>query len=275
MPILLAVFFGIIQGMAEFLPVSGSGHISVLQNLFGTLAADDSRLLFDVMLHLGALVAVCVSLRRELRSIISETVILLRGDEVRRSATPPVRTLILMIMATLPMLVALPFYGLIRRLFFNTGFIGFMLLLSGALLFVASKYLRSGTKTERTLTLSDALMIGLAQTVSLIPGLSRLGATVTVGLSRGADREFAIKFSLLLSIPAIAGSAVVAFAAALRNGIDWSAFPAYIVGFLVAAVSGTVAISLMRFELRREDQSPYSYYCFAAGALIILLSLIF
>ncbi|MDR1065377.1 MAG: undecaprenyl-diphosphate phosphatase [Oscillospiraceae bacterium] len=275
MSVLLAIFLGLVQGIAEFLPVSGSGHVLVFQNLSGALAADDSRLLFSVMLHFGSLAAICVSLRRELRGIASETAALLRGDETRSAAPPPVRMLVLIAAATLPMLAALPFYGLVRRLFFNTPFIGFMLLITGALLFVSSKYLKPGSKTERTLTIADALMIGLAQTVALIPGLSRLGATVTVGLSRGAERDFSVRFSLLLSIPAVAGSFIVTFIAALKNGIDWSAFPLYILGFFISAASGIAAISLLRSAMRREDQSGFAYYCFGAGVLAILLSLIF
>ncbi|MDR2615050.1 MAG: undecaprenyl-diphosphate phosphatase [Oscillospiraceae bacterium] len=275
MSLLLAIFLGVVQGVAEFLPISSSGHLSALQNLLGVPAADDSHLLLDVMLHLGTLISICVSLQRELRAIISETSTLLRGDETRAAAPPNVRTLILIAIATLPMLAAIPFYGLIRRLFFNTAFIGFMLLLTGALLFVSSKYLKPGAKTERTLTIPDALMIGLSQVVSLIPGLSRLGATVSVGLSRGAERGFAVKFSLLLSIPAVLGSAVVTLAAAVKNGIDWSVFPMYLAGLLVAAVVGILAIQLLRAAARRADWSPFAYYCFGAGAFVLLLSIIF
>ncbi|MDR2420603.1 MAG: undecaprenyl-diphosphate phosphatase [Oscillospiraceae bacterium] len=275
MSALLAVFLGLIQGVAEFLPVSSSGHLAALQNLLGVTAADDSHLLFDVMLHLGTLVSVCVSLRRELRPIISGAAALLRGEETRAAAPPPVRAFILIVIATLPMLIALPFYGLIRRLFFNTPFIGFMMLLTGALLFAAPKDPKSGGKAERALTIPDALMIGLAQAAALMPGLSRLGATVVVGVSRGAERDFAIKFSLLLSIPAILGSAVVTLSAALKNGIDWGVFPPCILGFFVAAVTGLFSISGLRAAARRVGRAPFAYYCFGAGALVILLSVIF
>ena len=274
MSVFLAIFLGIIQGITEFLPVSSSGHLSIFQNLLNVSAADDSHLLFDVMLHMGTFISICFSFRRELKRMISETVSTLRGDGQQNAAPPPsVRMVVLLAIATIPLLITIPFYGLIRTLFFHTGFIGFMLLLTGALLFVSVKYLKPGTKNEKTLTVSDAIMIGLVQAVAVIPGLSRAGATITVGLSRGAERDFSIRFSLLLSLPAVLGSLIITLINAISNGIDWSAFPLYLLGLVISAVVGVFAIALTRALMHEDKWQYFAYYCFGAGLLAIILSL--
>lgn len=275
MSIFLAIFLGLIQGITEFLPVSSSGHLSVIQNLFKLTAADDSHLLFDVMLHMGTLISICVAFRRELRGIFSDTFALARGDAEASSASPSIRLGVLLVIATIPLLIVIPFYNLIRTLFFHTGFIGVMLLITGALLFVSVKFLKTGHKTEKTLTVGDAVMIGLSQLIAVIPGLSRAGATISVGLSRGADRDFAIRFSLLLSIPSVLVAMIFTLVKAIANGIDWSILPAALVGLVVSAVVGFFAIAVSRALMKEDKWIYFSYYCFIAGVVVILLSIIF
>ncbi|MDR0838751.1 MAG: undecaprenyl-diphosphate phosphatase [Oscillospiraceae bacterium] len=278
MSIFLAIFLGIVQGIAEFLPVSSSGHLSVFQNLLKISAPDDSHMLFDVMLHLGTFVSICFSFRRDIRQMLGETAQLLRDRDSRSGGTPPtphVRLLLLIVIASLPLFIALPFYKQIRTLFFSTGFIGFMLIATGIILYASGKLVKPKTKTERGMTVPDALLIGLAQMMSLIPGLSRSGATVSLALARGAERDFAVKFSLLLSLPAVLGAAVVTFWSAIKSGIDWSAFPLYLLGFVISAAVGVFAISFLRSLMARNKWGVFSYYCFAAGALTIILSIIF
>ena len=274
MSIFLAIFLGIVQGVTEFLPVSSSGHLSVLQNFFRLSATDDSHLLFDVMLHMGTFIAICFSFRGELRRIFKDVFALARGDAKSEAPSPSVRLGVLIVTATLPLIIVIPFYNLLRTLFFQTGFIGFMLLITGALIFVSVKFLKPGHKTEKTFTLGDALIIGLAQLVAVIPGLSRAGATITVGLSRGADRDFAIRFSLLTSLPAVLGAMIITLIKAISNGINWAILPAALAGLVISAVVGVFAIAVARAIMKSDKWVNFSYYCFIAGAIVILLSII-
>jgi undecaprenyl-diphosphatase len=278
MSVLLSIFLGLVQGIAEFLPISSSGHLSIFQNLFKLSPAEGSHLVFDVLLHLGTMVSICLAYRKDLRQMISETADFLRHrtddrmDGVRLA--PSVRQVLLILIATLPLVLALPFYSKLEALFHNTGFIGFALIITGALLFVSDKLLEYGTKDERTMTVRDALAIGFAQLVALIPGLSRSGTTIVVGLARGARRDFALRFSLLLSLPAVLGSAIITFISALKTGVEWKYLPAYLIGFIFAAVIGYFSIQFIRKLLLNGKFGRFAYYCWGFGALAILLSII-
>ena len=274
MSIFLAIFLGIVQGVTEFLPVSSSGHLSVLQNFFQLSATDDSHLLFDVMLHMGTFIAICFSFRVELRRIFRDVFALARGESKSETPSPSVRLGFLVLVATVPLIIVIPFYNLLRTLFFQTGFIGFMLLITGALTLVSVKVLKPGHKTEKTLTMGDAIIIGLAQLVAVIPGLSRAGATIAVGLSRGSERDFAIRFSLLTSLPAVLGAMIITLIKAISNGIDWSIIPAALIGLVVSAIVGVFAIAVARAIMKSEKWVNFSYYCFAVGIIVILLSII-
>ncbi|MDR3278362.1 MAG: undecaprenyl-diphosphate phosphatase [Oscillospiraceae bacterium] len=278
MSVLLSIFLGIVQGIAEFLPISSSGHLSIFQNLFKLPSGEGSRLLFDVLLHLGTMVSICLSYRKDLRQMISETADFLRHrtDDRMDGAriAPSVRQVLLILIATLPLVLAIPFYSKVEALFYNTGFVGFALIITGALLFVSDKLLEYGVKDERSLTVKDALLIGVAQLVALIPGLSRSGTTIVVGLSRGARRDFALRFSLLLSLPAVLGSAVVTFFSALKTGVEWTFLPAYLIGFIFAAIIGYFSIQFIRKLLLNGKFGRFAYYCWGVGALTLLLSVI-
>jgi undecaprenyl-diphosphatase len=276
--ILLVILLGIVQGVAEFLPISSSGHLSIIQNLFALDTPVEQNLLLDVFLHLGTLVAICLTYRKELGAMLHDFAefIRSRNDERMDDArpTPPMRMVILIIVATLPLILVLPFRKKVELLFTNTAFIGFALIVTGLILFVSDRMIKSGTRNERTLKIRDALIIGLAQAVALIPGLSRSGATISVGMARGAQRDFAVRFSLLLSIPAVLGSAVVTFVSAIRGGADWSAMPLYLIGLVFAFAAGYVSIQVLRRVMTGGRLSRFSYYCWAVGALTIILSIV-
>jgi undecaprenyl-diphosphatase len=123
------------------------------------------------------------------------------------------------------------------------------------------------------MTLADALIIGLAQAVAVIPGLSRSGTTIVVGLTRGLSGAFAVRFSLLLSIPAVIGAMIVTLYSAIRDGADFSQFPVYLVGFTVAAVVGFFTIQILRRIMKSGAFGKFAYYCWAIGILTIILSI--
>lgn len=276
--ILLAILLGIVQGIAEFLPISSSGHLSILQNLLRVGYDEGGHLFFDVLLHIGTLISIFIAYRKELRGIVRETAdfMLKRGDEGRESdgrMKPGLRMLILVIVGTLPLLIILPFYDLIGQLYYKTLFIAFALIITGALLFVSDK-LAQGKKNEKNCRLLDVIFIGLGQMVATIPGLSRSGTTITVALARGTSRDFAVRYSFLLSIPAVVGSFLLSLVKALKAGINWSAVPAYLIGMVIAAVVGYFAIFLVKKLVNSKNFGKFAYYCWGAALVTIILTIV-
>jgi len=277
----MAIFLGIVQGIAEFLPISSSGHLSILQNLFNMGYDEDQHLLFDVLLHLGTLVSICAVYRKELREMISDGLdyLRMRGDtnsDEPLVLRPPARSLLFVLVGTLPMFLAfiISIFVPIERLFYMPAFVGFALIVTGGILFVSEKFIKKGNKTEKTMTLFDALIIGFTQAVAILPGLSRSGATITVGLARGLSGSFAVRFSLLLSIPAVLGATVVSLYRTIRDGADLALFPIYLLGFVVAAVVGFFAIQLIRRLMSKGAFGKFAYYCWGIGGITIILSLV-
>lgn len=273
------MFLGLVQGITEFLPVSSSGHLSILQNLFGLEYSEEGNLLFDVLLHLGTLISICLVYRAEIKAMLSDGLefLRMRGESDTDEPVvmkPPARVLLFILIATIPMFITLFFSNSVERLFSNTGFIGFALLVTGGILFVSDKYVQKGNKTEKTITLADALIIGLSQAVAILPGLSRSGTTISVGVSRGLNGTFAVRFSLLLSIPAVLGATVISLFKAIRNGVNFALFPTYLLGFIIATVVGFFAIQLIRQLMKKGSFGKFAYYCWAVGALAIILSIV-
>ena len=279
MTISSAIILGIVQGVAEFLPISSSGHLAVLQNLFD-LSAGEDHLFFDVLLHLGTLISICVCYWGDIVAMVREVFIVLRGG--RRADGTPVqghlgaaRLLLMIVVGTLPLFLVLPINDKVEELYYITPFIGAALLLTGCVLFVSDK-MAPGTRTERNMRFRDALTIGLCQCVATIPGLSRSGATITAGIATGLDRTFAMKYSFLLSLPAVLGANLLSFIKAIgEESIEASLIPAYLLGMLAAMLSGIAAISLMKLITKKSKFGWFAYYCWGAGVLTIILSLIF
>lgn len=273
MSIWSAIVLGLVQGVAEFLPISSSGHLAIFQNLFGMDTGQDN-LLFDVLLHTGTLVAVCFVYRRDIADIFRGLFAGRRaaGDAAARSKVLGGRRLFLMLLiATVPLVIVIPFRDYIDALTANTYFVGAALIVTGVILF-ASDRLARGSKTEKTMRVSDAVAVGICQAVATVPGLSRSGTTISMGMASGLDREFAVKFSFLLSIPAVLGATLVSLYDALKQGVRLS-LP-YLVGALVAMVVGYFAINLVRGLSKRGQFGKFAYYCWAVGLLAILLTLI-
>lgn len=235
---------------------------------------------FDVLLHLGTLVSVCVVywsdialMIRELFGFVGE---IRHPDRKASKADIPSRRLILLIIvATLPLAAVLPINDLVEKLYYNTMFIGVVFILTGCMLYVSDK-LTPGEKDAKNMRLRDALIIGLCQCVAVIPGLSRSGTTITAGVATGLDRGFAVKFAFLMSIPAILGANIITLIKTLiEGGTDWSLMPVYLVGMAVAAVSGIVAIGLVKYITNKGKFGNFAYYCWTIGVATIILSLIF
>ena len=276
-----AILLGLIQGLAEFLPISSSGHLAILQN-FLRIGDLENQMLFDVLLHLGTLGAVIFAYHTELRGLCREGLTMLhlqkpkRGARLRRGVKPDLprrRLLLFLIAATLPLIPAAFLSDYLDSLFYDTFFIGFALIATGFLLLAADRY-GHGNKTEKAMTLSDALVIGLAQMIAVVPGLSRSGTTISAGLLRGFDRTFAVKFSFFLSIPAVLGANLLSLVKAISAGINWAEVPMYLCGVAAALVSGYLAIFALNRIAQRGKFGGFCYYCWGAGLLTLILSLI-
>ncbi|MGM9662890.1 MAG: undecaprenyl-diphosphate phosphatase [Oscillospiraceae bacterium] len=272
MSVFESFLLGLVQGVAEFLPISSSGHLAIAQNLLG-LPVDDG-VLFDVLLHLGTLVAVFVAYWQDVVDMVREFFLGVR-DLARHSTPTPVpparRLVLLIILGTLPLCLILPIKDRVEGLYNNMWFIGGALLVTGCLLY-ASDRCRRGRKTEKTARVVDALAVGLAQAVATVPGISRSGMTITAGCFCGFDRRFAVRFSFLLSLPAVLGANILSLADAAAEGVEWSLIPVYAVGVVTAAVSGYLCIRLLKMIADKGRFGAFAYYCWAVGALTLLLT---
>ena len=276
MSYLTAVLLGLVQGVTEFLPVSSSGHLAIAEQLLNLQGASNVPDFFDVLLHLGTLVAVFAAYWDDIRDMIVEFFAGI-GDLAHHSTpnpVPPARRLILLIIVgTLPLFVMVPFRRFFSSLGDNMYFIGGALIVTGILLFVSDR-VHHGRKTEKTATLLDALLVGLGQAVALCPGISRSGMTITTGCFAGFERKFAVRFAFLLSIPAVIGANILSLKDAIEAGIDWASVPAYLVGVAVAAVSGYACIRLLRYIAEKGRFGAFAYYCWAVGALTLVLTIL-
>lgn len=276
MSYLTAVLLGLVQGVAEFLPISSSGHLAIAEQLLNLQGASNVPKFFDVLLHLGTLVAVFIAYWDDIRDMIVELFAGI-GDLAHHSTpnpVPPARRLILLIIVgTLPLFVMVPFRHFFSSLGDNMYFIGGALIFTGILLFVSDR-VHHGRKTEKTATMLDALLVGIGQAVALCPGISRSGMTITTGCFAGFERKFAVRFAFLLSIPAVIGANILSLKDAIDAGIDWASVPAYLVGVAVAAVSGYACIRLLRYIADKGRFGAFAYYCWAVGALTLALTIL-
>ena len=275
-----SVILGLVQGIAEFLPISSSGHLSLFQHFFGLMSAEESNLFFDVLLHLGTLIAIFVYYWKDIVNLVKEFIRFVRcivSREERQSMDrlpPEGRMIMMIIIGTLPLFVILPIKDYVEGLYSNTIFIGCALLVTGCLLFFSDR-MAKGRKTEKSASMLDALLVGVAQAVAVVPGLSRSGTTIAAGLVRGYRRKFAVRFSFLMSIPAVLGANIISIGDAVAQGIDTAMLPAYLIGTLVAAVSGYFAIGLVNLLADKGKFGKFAYYCWGIGAAAVIATLIF
>ena len=273
--LLSSVILGLIQGVAEFLPISSSGHLAIAEHLLGMTGMEVPEF-FDVLLHLGTLVAVFAAYWADIRDMVLEFFAGV-GDLVHHSTpnpVPPARRLILLIIVgTLPLFLVLPVQDLVEGLANNMYFVAGALLVTGCLLF-ASDRVKKGRKTEASASLLSALIVGVGQAIATMPGISRSGMTITAGCFVGYERKFAVRFSFLMSIPAILGANILSLKDAIDAGVDFSQVPVYLVGVVTAAVVGYLCIRLLKMIAAKGKFGFFAYYCWAVGLLTLILNFI-
>ncbi|MCR5746716.1 MAG: undecaprenyl-diphosphate phosphatase [Lachnospiraceae bacterium] len=275
MNIFQAIILGVIQGLTEFFPVSSSGHLAIVQNLLHVNT--DAGMLFDVLLHVGTLIAIFLVFWRDIAKLLIEFVGII-ADFFRRFKDPDLIVLssayrkfvLLIIVSTIPTAIL----GFVGRHFVSyaaTTLIipGIGLIITSILLFIADR-IGDGRKGIKQISYLNAFEIGMAQGVATIPGISRSGATISMCLMLGIKKETAVKYSFIMSIPAVLGATVLEIKDAAGVTLTVGTVLSYIVGMIVAAVVGYFAIRFMIGVVRKKRYIYFSIYCFILGLIAII-----
>ena len=259
--------------LTEFLPVSSSGHLVLAQTIFGD-GIETNYMLFNVLLHFGTLLSVVVAFWSDIRELFLEFFAWIK-DGFRINGHPYRRFIIMLLITILPMFAILPIKSKIEGAFSSSLVVGLMLLVTAAILFLSEKAPKKH-KTEKNATWLDALIVGIGQCFAVLPGLSRSGTTMCTGLFRGFSREFSVRFAFIMSLPVILGANILELVDVIRDPSTMGevSLACYIVGILVAMVSGLAAIRMVRFVSKRGNFRPFVVYCTLIGTITIVVSLI-
>lgn len=272
MTYLMSVILGAVQGVAEFLPISSSGHLTLLQYFFGMEQADN---LFNILLHFATLLAVCVVYFQDIAEMVVEFFGFLRDLITRKPShgNPPEarRLILLLIVGTLPLVAVLLVKDQVEALGNHPAFVSCALLVTGCILFFSDR-MGKGHKTAKNATLKDVLLVGVAQGLATIPGISRSGSTISAGMARGFDRKFAVRYSFLMSLPAVLGATLLEVVDVLQapQGIAEGMLPKYLLGMAVASVVGYFSIKLVNLLASKGKFGAFAYYCWAAGIVSLI-----
>lgn len=269
-----AILMGVLQGITEFLPISSSGHLALFQRFFGMKDLEATQAFFTVMLHFGTLISIFIYYWQDILDMIREffggvASLFRRGDGDPQPIPPARRLVLLIITATLPLFVVLPIKGRVEAAAQNVTFVSLALLATGFLLFFSDR-MAIGRKNVKTATITDVFLVGCAQAVGTLPGISRSGITISAGMLRRFDREFAVRFSFLMSLPAVLGATLLELKDALEFGLDPKILPYCMVGILVAAVIGYFAIRLVHILSDKGKFGAFAYYCWAVGLVSLV-----
>ena len=270
MNIIQGIIIGIVQGLTEFLPVSSSAHLVFIQNILGV----QSSLAFDTFLHLGSLLAVLWFFRADILKMITSWILSLKdiidgrfregfyGDPYKRLAW-------YVILATIPVgIVGVLFEDSVDALFSGALYVpAFFLFVTGTILYLSQR-MTSGKINFHNVTKREALFMGLGQACAILPGLSRSGTTIAAGLVAGLYKEFAAKFSFILSIPAILGAFLLQ-AKDIGTAMDANFLP-IILGFIAAFISGYAAIKWMLELVQKRNLDIFAYYCWIVGIVVFM-----
>ena len=300
MSLLEAIFMGVIQGLTEFLPVSSSGHLALFKILFGV--ETETGMLFDVLLHFGTLLAICAVFYKDIVRLIIEGIYILRNSAVNlaiffrnsfillKNALQKEKRLkkeldlgtyhpiansayrkfvLLIIVSTIPTgIIGIVGKDVVEMASQILIVPGICLVITAILLFVADAA-KGGDRLPKDITYSNAFLIGIAQGVATLPGISRSGTTITACLLSGFNRTFAVKYSFLMSIPAILGAMVLELIDFSPADLSGGEIVNYIAGTVVAGVIGYVCIKLMLAVVRNKKFKIFAVYCLIVGIISI------
>ncbi|MBO5197042.1 MAG: undecaprenyl-diphosphate phosphatase [Lachnospiraceae bacterium] len=289
MSLIQAVIMGLVQGLAEFLPISSSGHLAIFRHILGINT--DTGLLFDVLLHIGTLIAIFIAFWGDIKELIVEGIQILgaffanvgiffqklfgRKKDYRKVITTPYRRFVMLVLvSTIPTgIMGLLFQDVIESASETILIPGIFLLFTAILLWISDR-VSSGKKDAQSAAWLDAGVIGVAQGFATMPGLSRSGTTITACLLCGFDRNFAVKYSFIMSIPAVLGAAVLELKDFTPADLPGSELISYLIGTVVAAVVGYICIKTMLVVVRGKKFKYFSIYCFIVGAIAVIANFV-
>ncbi len=249
-----------VQGLTEFLPISSSGHLVFFQSLFGM---KEPQLFFGVMLHFGTLLAVVIYFRKDLRDILRAVGSTVTG---KRNHDEGTKLFFLILVASIPTgLMGILFKDWFESLFAQPNIVGGMLFFTGTILFL-TRWTRQEGRGLTKMRWTDAFLIGVAQGIAIIPGISRSGATISMGLLFGLNRELSGRFSFLLSIPAILGATFLE----LREVDSIPELQAASMGAVIAFLTGILSLAFLMKVVQKGKLHHFSYYCWGLGVIMIL-----
>lgn len=276
MTFIKAIILGIVQGLTEFLPVSSSGHLAILENLMKV--DEESVLFFAAMLHFGTLISIFMVYYKDILILFKEFFLIIfeiitgKGLNIKKSHY---RKLGLMIItASIPTaVIGLTFSDFFESLFTSITAVGIGLLITGTLLWLSEK-IAKGNKNITSMKYIDAFIVGCFQAVAIAPGISRSGSTIVGSLFRGLNKELTVKFSFLISLPAVLGAGAIEFSNALGQGLNGISSSVLIAGVAAATVSGYAAIRFMIKLVTDKKLHYFSYYTWTLGIAIIVYSIL-
>lgn len=286
-----SIIMGIVQGIAEFLPISSSGHLAIFKAIFNL---KEVGLTYDILLHLGTLVAVFVVYWSDIWKLILETLGIIRDgcknlvyfvqkhatykevEYIKIVNTAYRKFVVLIIVSTIPTGII----GVIFKKLFNLDspsvlIPGIGLIITALMLYVVDE-LPAGNKGPKETKYKNAMFLGIAQGIATLPGISRSGTTITAGVINGFDRKFAVKYSFIMSIPAILGACVMDLKDLIsgQESIPKTQLFNYFVGAAVAAVVGFFCIKTLLVLFKNRKMKYFSYYCLVMGTVAIIASFI-
>ena len=273
MDILQGIIIGIVQGLTEFLPVSSSAHLVFIQKILGV----QSSLAFDTFLHLGTLIAVMWFFRYDIYKMLKSWWLsigdILQGRFREGFYEDPYKRLAwYVILATIPVgIVGVLFEDSVDALFSGALYVpAFFLFVTGTILYLSQR-MPSGEVNYDTITKKEALFMGLGQACAIMPGLSRSGTTIAAGLTIGLNKEFAAKFSFILSIPAILGAFLLQVKD-IGSAMDANFLPVFL-GFIASIVAGYMAIKWMLDLIQNKSLDIFAFYCWLMGLIVFIGSI--
>ena len=276
--ILHAIIMGIVQGLTEFLPISSSGHLVLAKYLLKADLGANSAF-FEILLHLGTFIAICIVYAKDVWSLIKEFIKLVGDvyhyfkDKKPIEVYPERKMLLLVLIASVPTaILGLIIEKTLADVFMSSVLaVGLTLLITAAILILSTR-IPVGHKKLKGIKYTDALFIGFVQGIAVTPGISRSGSTIVAGQSAGLDKEFAIRFSFLISLPAIAGAVLLSLTD--LNGQDIALNGgAYLIALVVSAAVGYVCIRWMLQLLKKNKLYYFGYYCAVIGAVAVITGL--
>lgn len=271
-----AIFLGLIRGIAEFLPISGSGHQKLFEKLFDLpVLTDPEYIFFDALARIGTLIAVLLAFLPVIRSMSRELhgAAPAGGAAARHQEGTARRQILLILFSMIPMLLWLPAEAYIRRISGNYLLLGLLFLVMGAIIHICD-HLPRGKKNAQEMMISDALFLGFAQLLSTLPGMSRPGMTISAGLWRGMTRPFALQFAFLMYVPVMLVSAIWRLVQGIQVGVDSQLAVQYLLITAVSALSGFLALRFLQYMVRRNRFGSFAYYCWGVGLISMVLFLI-